>query len=167
MPAHDIGCLNHCPRGGGGRGWGALALVIVAVVVIAGGYKVRHGIETGVDIGLWVAGGVVGLILASLIAIAIVKITRRVRVARAQRPALPETYAEPAYQITQMGTHRTVRGAIEAPRTEPETDSRQWLGDTDWPERTTAPVPPRENPRTRAPRQEEADDEPRYHSRFR
>jgi len=176
MPNHEIGCLNHCPRGGG-KGWLAV-LMIVAVVVVAMGWKVRHGIETGVEIGLWVAGAVVGLILASVITLVAVKIARRVRAAQAQRPAPPETYAEPAYQITQMGTHRTVRGAIEAPRVQPETDPGYWLGDTDWPEQAPAPdhrvtnaslrASAQENPRTRAPRQEaDPDNEARHHSRFR
>lgn len=177
MPNHEIGCLNHC-RGGGGGGKRLLAGLFTVVVVIGAimGYKVRRGIETGAEIGLWVAGGVVGLILASVIAIVVARIVRRVHAAQAQRPAPAEIPAEPAYQITQMGTHRTVRGAIEAPKAQPETDSRTWLGDTDWPERAPAPehrvtnaslrAAARENPRSRAPRQEDAD-EPRYHSRFR
>lgn len=176
MPNHEIGCLNHCPRGGGG-GWLVLpALIVIAAVAIMG-YKVRHGIETGVEIGLWVTGGVVGLILASIITLVAVKLARRVRAVQAQRPAPPEIYAEPAYQITQMGTHRTVRGAIEAPKAKPETDPRTWLDDNDWPEQAPAPehrvtnaslrASARENPRSRAPRQEADPDEARYHSRFR
>jgi hypothetical protein len=178
MPNHEIGCLNHCPGGGGGgRKLLAGLFMAVAVIVAIMGYKVRHGIETGVEIGLWVAGGVVGLILASIVTLVAVRIARRVRAVQAQRPAPPEIYAEPAYQITQMGTHRTVRGAIEAPKANPETDPRTWLDDNNLPEQTPAPehrvtnaslrASARENPRSRAPRQEADPDEARYHSRFR
>jgi hypothetical protein len=172
MPNHEIGCLNHCPGGGhgGGGGWLVLPVLIVFAIIAAGAWKVRHGIETGVEIGLWVTGGVVGLILVTAITIVVAKIVRRSRSVQLWRPAQPVARQEPAYQITQMGTHRTVRGAIEAPRDQPETDPGYWLGDTDEPARTPAPVPapPRENPRSRAPRQETGNrDEARYHSRFR
>lgn len=170
MGHHEIGCLNHCAggHGGGGGGWLVIPALIVAVVVTVLGYHVRHGIETGIAIGMWVTGGVVGLIFAALITLGVVKLVRHVHARQAQQPAQPEAYQEPVHQITQMGTHRTVRGAIEAPRTQPETDPRSWLGDTDWPEQVPAPAP-REAYHSRAPRQEAdpENDEPRYHSRFR
>ena len=144
MSKHEIGCLNHCTPGGhgGGGSWKLLGIVIVAVVVTGLGYKVRHGIETGIDIGLWVTGSVVGLIIVALVTLGVVKITRRVRVARAARPAeLPAI--EPVYKITQMSTHRTVRGAIEAPRTSPEAIPGHWyVKDTEAPARRKAATTP-------------------------
>lgn len=166
MSKHEIGCLNHCPRGNGGGGGFWLAVIAIVGAVVAGAaWEHRRGVETGLNIGLWIAMVVIGLLAASLIALIAVKLTHRVRAAQAQRPARPAVLplAEPAYKITRIGNRKVA--AIEPARAEPQ---YWWQQDTDWrPAQTPVPVHPEAGASPRARQEISDDDDPRAHSRFR
>jgi hypothetical protein len=150
MPTHEIGCLHHCPRRGGGIGWLLILVAIAVLVVGAVCYKARHAISTGLnviavigEVILWMVVAGFGLGLLAGTSLLIRAIVRRVQETRDARPVPRTALAEPVHRITQIGTP----AAVEAPRT-------GWQ-----PSRTENWVPARE--------QEVDSDSPRAHSRFR
>lgn len=122
MSKHEIGCLNHCPRGGdGGKGWLLIVVAVIAVVVAAMCWKARRGIETGLNVAavigeviLWVLGVAFALGVAAGVFLAARAIVRRVQAARAARPQARIALPEPVHRITQLSS--PAPAAIEPPR---------------------------------------------------
>lgn len=104
-----MGCEGlHCP--GCGHGGGKLAALVVVLVFIGGAaWRVRHGIETGLQIAMWTLVGAVSLAVIG----GAVYVAMRVR-ARQLEVRAPHTVPMPA-RVVRLGAEPD-REAIEARR---------------------------------------------------
>jgi hypothetical protein len=96
MSKHEIGCLKHCPGGGGGVSALTIVAGIVVVVLSAALWKVRHGVETGLEIISWVMLIVIGLgaLLGAIwIGVRIYAEICKIRSGAAARQTIPASYS--------------------------------------------------------------------------
>jgi hypothetical protein len=123
MSKHEIGCLRHCPRPGGDSNPGLIVVVVVLGILAYGAYHVRKGIETGINVALYVMAIVLIAVVVSGAVFAAVRVRRALRQRSTRTAVIPAPHT-----IIRLGTTERGSTALDSSARPAAIDSAEKLG---------------------------------------